>query len=328
MEQHLTDVELKSGEAMRIVRVTAPAPDWKDRIVPFLEHKGQPWVWQMELAFDEGLPGARQHYYLGVLETGEVVGNIMTTESMDRPVGILGHVFTPPEHRRKGICSALMAALTEDFRARAGRAMFLHTGHDSPPYHIYASWGFVGYRDTGAMAWLPEDGFWGTQFAPRPVSVRDTHWGDWAPLEALSWVDTGWHVRSLFLDKFGFSGFEGTYIQVQQALREQRLRDFKVLAADDGAVMGYALLAHLGGFPGRPLALDLFVHPNFVEHAPELARAVELPRCEKVLAFADSASVGKPEALAAAGFEQEATLSGLLTDDGGNALDLLIFSRV
>ena len=327
MLEHLAEVELKSGEAMRIVRVSAPAPEWKERILPLLGHKGQPWLWQMEVALDEGLGECAQHYYLGALEGGEVVGNIMTTESMARPVGILGHVFTPPEHRRKGICSHLMEALTEDFRARKGRAMFLHTGYDSPPYHIYAAWGFEGYRETGAMAWLLEEGFWQEQFEPRPVSVRATEWADWAPLEALSWVDGGWYLRSVFLGIYGFSGFEGHYIRVQDALRDGRLRDFRVLVAEDGAVTGYALLGRLRSFPGAPLVLDMFVHPDFIEHATELAQAIEIPPGESTLTFADSASVGKLEALAAAGFAQEASLGGMLTDDRGNVLDLLILSR-
>ncbi|MGD9495011.1 MAG: GNAT family N-acetyltransferase [Armatimonadota bacterium] len=327
METHLTDVTLKSGEPMRIVRIDAPDPVWKDRILPFLQHKGDPWLWQMEVALGEGLGECAQHYYLGVLEGGEVVGNIMTTESMQPPIGILGHVFTPPEHRRKGICSRLMEALTEDFRARDGRAMFLHTGYDSPPYHIYAAWGFKGYRRTGAMAWVLEEGFWRKQFAPRPVHVRETDWADWAPLEALSWVDTGWHLRSVFLGIYGFGGFEGHYIRVQEALRGGRLMDFRVLAAEDGAVAGYALLGRLRSFPGEPLVLDMFVHPDFVKHATELAQAIEIPPGERTLAFADSASVGKLEALAAAGLAQEASLRGLLTDERGNLLDLLILSR-
>ncbi len=327
MQEHLCEMELKSGEAMRIVRVSAPAPEWKDRILPFLGHKGEPWLWQMDLALDEGLGECAQHYYLGVLETGEVVGNIMTTESMAPPIGILGHVFTPPEHRRKGICSRLMGALTEDFRARNGRAMFLHTGYDSPPYHIYASWGFEGYRETGAMAWVLEEEFWQKQFARRPVTARETTWGDWAPLEALSWVDTGWYLRSVWLGIYGFAGFEGTYLRVRRALGEGRLMDFKVLAADDGAVMGYALLGRLRSFPGAPLVLDMFVHPNFVEHAGLLAEAIDIPLGERTLAFADSASVGKLEALAGAGFAEEATLGDMLTDGRGHVLDLLILSR-
>lgn len=327
METHLSDVTLKSGEPMRIVRIDAPDPAWKDRILPFLQHKGDPWLWQMELALEKGLGACAQRYYLGVLDGGEVVGNIMTTESMEPPIGILGHVFTPPEHRRKGICSHLMVAVTEDFRARGGRAMFLHTGYDSPPYHIYAAHGFVGYRDTGTMAWMLEKDFWARQFAPRPVTVRATDWADWAPLEALSEVDTGWYVRSPQLDLYGFGGFEGQYIRVRRDLHEGRLLDFRVLAAEDGAVLGYALLGRYRRFPGEPLTLDIFVHPNFVEHAGELAQAVVGGHRGKMLAFGDSAAEGKSEALAAAGFSPEATVSRLVTDGAGNVLDLTIFSR-
>ena len=103
MVDTLGSVELKSGEQMEIVRVVPPEPEWRDRILPFLGHKGEPWQWQMEIAFREGMPGALQYYYEGLVD-GTIVGNIMTIESMDPPIGILGHVFTPAEQRRKGIC--------------------------------------------------------------------------------------------------------------------------------------------------------------------------------------------------------------------------------
>lgn len=326
MVDTLGTVELKSGEDMQIVRVVPPEPDWRDRILPFLGHKGEPWQWQMEVAFDEGLPGATQYFYEGVLE-GAIVGNIMTVESMEPPIGILGHVYTPPEQRRKGIASRLMAALTEDFRARNGRAMFLHTGYDTPPYHIYASWGFVGYRDTGTMAWVLEDGFRGKQFAPRTVRPRASHWGDWPALEALSEVDEGWYVRSVYLNQHGFGGFEGQYLQVRRGLMEGRIRDFKVLAADDGAAMGYALLAPWKAFPGTPMVLDTFVHPDFTDEAPALVQAVDLPDDRRVLAFSDSGSSGRAEALQSVGFAEEAAIRRAVTDDAGNTIDLTVFAR-
>ncbi len=326
MVDALGTVELKSGEQMEIVRVVAPEPEWADRILPFLAHKIEPWQWQMQVAFSEGLPGAVQYYYEGVLD-GTIVGNIMTVEAMDAPIGILGHVFTPPEQRRKGIASRLMEALTADFRARNGRALFLHTGYDTPPYHIYEAWGFVGYRDTGAMAWVLEDDFWAKQFAPRPVAPRETNWGDWAALEALGEVDTGWHIRSIFLNQHGFGGFEGPYLYVRRGLMEERIRDFKVLAADDGAAMGFALLAPWKAFPGAPLVLDTFVHPAFTDEAPALVQAVALPDDERVLAFSDLGSVGRAEALHSVGFAELATLPRAVTDGAGNAIDLKIFSR-
>lgn len=325
MVDALGHVELKSGEGMEIVRVTAPDAEWKERILPFLSHKGQPWQWQMETSFNEGLAGATQYFYLGVLDD-EIVGNIMTTESMDPPIGILGHVYTPPEHRRKGICTHLMRALTEDFRDRDGRAMFLHTGYDSAPYHIYASWGFEGYRDTGTMRWVREPDFWANQFAPRPVEPSETHWGDWAGLEALSEVDEGWFVRSVYLAQHGFGGFEGQYIRVRRGLAEGRIDDFKVLRADDGAVMGYALLGRWKAFPGAPLVLDSFVHPNFVGDAVALMQSMDLPGNERVLALSEVGAVGRAQALNAVGFTEGATLAGAVTDDAGNTLDLMVFA--
>lgn len=327
MHETLGTVELKSGETMHIVRVTAPDDEWKDRILPLLGHKGQPWQWQMEIAFDEQLEGLQQHFYVGALDSGEVVGNIMHVEAMVPPIAILGHVFTPPEHRRKGICSHLMEALTGDFRARNGRAVFLHTGYDSAPYHIYAQWDFVGYRDTGSMAWLPEEDFFEKQFAPRPVSVRETRWGDWPALEALAEVDRGWHLRSVFLDLHGFGSFEGAYLRVRRGMVDGLVRDFRVLAAEDGAVMGYALLGRWGAFPGDPLALDLFVHPDFEDNAEELAAAIDLPEEERVIAFADGESPRKAEALEAAGMKREAALPEMVTDGEGKARDVLIFRR-
>ncbi len=326
MVDTLGTVELKSGEQMEIVRVVPPEADWAERILPFLAHKIEPWQWQMQVAFSEGLPGAVQYYYEGVLD-GTVVGNIMTIEAMEAPIGILGHVFTPPEQRRKGIASRLMEALTGDFRARDGRALFLHTGYDTPPYHIYEDWGFVGYRDTGTMAWLLEEDFWAKQFAPRPVAARETNWGDWAALEALSEVDSGWHIRSVFLNQHGFGGFEGPYLHIRRGLMEERIRDFKVLAADDGTAMGFALLAPWQAFPGAPLVLDTFVHPNFIDEAPALVQAIDLPDDERVLALSDSGSEGRAEALESAGFAEEATIRGAVTDDDGNTLDLMVFSR-
>lgn len=326
MVDTLGSVELKSGEQMEIVRVVPPEPEWRDRILPFLGHKGEPWQWQMDIAFSEGMPGALQYYYEGLVD-GTIVGNIMTIESMDPPIGILGHVFTPPEQRRKGICSRLMEAVTDDFRARNGRALFLHTGYDSPPYHIYEEWGFVGYRDTGTMAWVLEDDFAAKQFAPRPVMVRETHWGDWATLEALAEVEEGWHIRSVYLNQHGFGGFEGQYLNVRRGLVEGRISDFRLLSAEDGAVVGYALLAPWRAFPGAPLVLDTFVHPNFIEQAPALVQAVDLPGDQRVLAISDSASEGRAEALRSAGFSEEATITRALTSDAGDHLDLIVFAR-
>ncbi|MCD6361351.1 MAG: GNAT family N-acetyltransferase [Armatimonadetes bacterium] len=327
MEQKLAEVTLKSGEPMSVIKVTAPAPEWQERILPFLQHKGDPWLWQMKSAIAEGLPGADQHFFEGVLEDGTIVGNITTVEAHDPPIGLLQHVFTPPEHRRKGIASALMRALCDDFQARGGRVMYLHTGHDSPPYHIYASYGFAGHEDTGAMSWTLEEGFREKYFAPAPAQVHDTDWCDWVPLEALSWTVEGWRMRSFLLGKYGFSGFEGDYPRLRKAMEEGQVRDFKVLRTDAGVVAGYAFAFALRGWPGAPWGLDMFVHPNFEDDAARLAAAVELPDDTPVVAWSDSGADAKNSALEAAGLRRAGAIAGLLEEPSGGKLDAVIYSR-
>lgn len=327
MEQKLSEVTLKSGEPMNVIKVSAPAPAWQDRILPFLQHKGDPWLWQMKNAIAEGLPGAAQHFFEGVLADGTVVGNITTVEAHDPPIGLLQHVFTPPEQRRKGIASALMQALCDDFRARDGRVMYLHTGHDSAPYHIYESYGFVGYKDTGAMAWTLDEGFQERYFASAPTTVHDADWCDWVPLEALSWTVGGWQMRSFYLRKFGFAGFEGDFIRLRKDQEEGRVRDFRVLRTETGTVAGYAFLATWSHWPGRPLGLDMFVHPSFEADAGKLAAALDIPDGAQVIAWSDAGAEAGNAALEAIGLTRTGSIARLLSHPGGDELDAVIYSR-
>ncbi len=327
MEHTLAEVTLKSGEAMTVVKVVAPAPDWRDRILPFLQHKGDPWLWQMGTAFDEGLGDATMNFFEGVLDDGTIIGNITTAESHDRPIGLLQHVFTPEAQRRKGICSHLMQALCDDFRARDGRVMYLHTGHDSAPYHIYESFGFVGYEDTGSMALTLDESFRSDYFWPAETTVHDTDWVDWVPLEALSETVSGWQMRNFYLGKYGFSGFEADYIRLRKDMASGNVQQFKVLRTEAGAVPGYAMLGRCGHWPGKPFALDAFVHPHFYGDTAKLIDAIELPEDETVLAFADSSSCPKLDALSARGFAQLGAVPGLLASPKSSPLDLIIACR-
>jgi len=69
------------------------------------------------------------------------------------------------------------------------------------------------------------------------------------------------------------------------------------------------------------------VHPDFADEAPALVQAVDLPDDRRVLAFSDSGSAGRAEALRSVGFAEEATVRRAMTDDEGNALGLKIYAR-
>jgi GNAT superfamily N-acetyltransferase len=325
MQSRLDTVLLKSGEHLDVVKVVCPEPEWAERILPFLSHKGPHWLKPLRVAFAEGLPPLTLNFFEGVI--GDViVGNITTIEHLSRPVAILQHVFTDPAHRRKGVANHLMRALTDDFRARGGRAMYLGTGYDSPPYWIYHSFGFRGRGETGKMNWFLEDGFEADYFAEGPTEVRDTCWGDWATLEALHALMQGWYLRSFTMSQYGHGGYESEYPALRSALEEGRVLEVKELVKHDGALVGHVYLAKWDAWKGSPLMLELFMHPNFYADGERLVGALAFPEGLKVCALADETSPEKAAILEACGFEREGLLKRQIEGPDG-WLDVAIYGR-
>jgi hypothetical protein len=317
-------MELKTGETMDIFRVTAPDAEFRERILAFLHHKGQPWQIPMEQHLQAELEGLGQHFYIGVVGE-EIIGNASSVEGLERPVGILQHVFTPPARRRQGICSAIIRAYVEDFDARGGRAAYLHTGYDSAAYHIYKAAGFVGYRQTGIMERFPDPHFHEDFWAPRPVTVRDTRWADWALLDALFGIVDGWFLRSIYGHHWGRSGYEGQYVHNRKDLVEGRIAEIKVLEAENGAVVGVAYTVRDHVFHGDTWLLEVFVHPNHSGERERLLAAVNLRLGAKVHCYCDPTQPEKARMLEAVGFTPEATLPRQVRA-GETWLDLTIYA--
>lgn len=307
MKTPLGSAQLKTGETMDIVRVSAPDAEFRDPVLAFLAHKGPDWQVPMEQNLNAPLEGLSQHFYLGLVGD-DIVGNASSVEGSRRPVGILQHVFTDSERRRQGICSAIIGAYAEDFVARGGRAAYLHTGYQSPAYYIYQSAGFVGYRETGAMEWFPDVTFREHHFSHAPVAVRDTRWEDWALLEALYGVEEGWYLRSIHYRQWGRSGYEGEYLALRRELREGNVQQAKVLVAKNGAIVGHTYLWRNNMFPGGMWTLDFFVHPSFRDDAGVLLEALDLGGMGKIQCFVDAAQPEKADLLRQQRFEHEATL--------------------
>jgi ribosomal protein S18 acetylase RimI-like enzyme len=321
----LAEVVLKSGENMQVIKTTAPEPAWIDRILPFLAHKGDRWLRPMRCAYEGGLDDLILNDFLGVLEDGTVVGNITTVEHLG--VAVLQHVFTPPEHRRKGICDALMAGLCQDFQGRGGRAMYLGTGHDSPPFHIYERFGFRGRGDSGKMTWLPDAGFDTTHFSPGEASVRGTRWDDWPLLEALYAVSGQWQLKGYHFGQIGHSGYEGEYPELRKSMDEGGILDAKVLCKADGAIVGHALLGVQPVWKPKALVLDCMLHANFYDQAAALLGAISIPVGRKVQAFCDETATAKMTALEALGFQREGVFARQMEDENHRALDVVVYGR-
>lgn len=316
-------VSLKSGEQAQLVQIVTPEPAWTDRLLPFLAHKGEPWMWPMKLALDEGIPGIRMNFFEVVLD-GQIAGNITTVDA--HGVGMLQHVFTNPDQRRKGICQVLMQALTEDFVARGGSAMYLGTGYDSPPFWIYHSFGFRSILETGSMKWLPDAGFEQEYFGAGDTTVRDAEWRDWPALEALYLNEQGWYLRGMACNHYGHSSYEGVYPGLRRAMEQRRVQQMKVLVKGEAGVMGHVMVGVQPWWRGEPYVLDCFVHPNFTGETERLLRAVGLPADRKVQSYCDAGAPEKMAALEAVGFEREAVL-GRQIRRGDDWVDVTVYAR-
>lgn len=304
MYRLLGSARLKDGGRLEIGVVEAPDAEHAEEISSFLGHKGGLWEWHIERAVAGPLDDLETRFYVGKFEGG-VVSQIMTVESGG--VGILGHVFTEPENRRRGACQAVMEAQMSDFEGRGGQALYLGTGFDSPPYHIYKRNGFRSvYPRQGFMSYFADAHFDKRHFTAREASARHVRWGDWGPLTALTGMLKGDWLRSVLWRIEGPSNFEGGFLELKKRLEDENdSLQARILETADGARVGAASLAPHPVWRGRQM-LDVLCHPNFWEQAPALIDA--LGEGGAVHAYADEASEAKIAALKRAGFKAEARL--------------------
>ena len=168
----LGSVHLKSGEKVEIGVVSGPDLEWAERVEKLLGHKGPVWQWQNSATVRREL-GIEPCFYL-LHRQGEPLANVATFTY--RGVGHFGHVWTRPADRRQGAASQLMGLQMAHFGMQGGKALFLGTGYDSAPYHIYASHGFVGLEPkSGQMEYYAQSKarFEAEYFAKEAVQVEE-----------------------------------------------------------------------------------------------------------------------------------------------------------
>lgn len=332
MHEELATETLRSGEAMRVERVAAPDAEREKQILPFLGHKPGGYRAHIEASFAGKCDELETRYYVGLTDDAGMVGNIMTVESGG--VGILGHVHTREDQRRKGICNAIMAHQMEDFRQRGGHVLMLGTGYQSPPYRIYESFGFrdLPGASPGVM-WYRSEGdgtdFLARFFAPgasvRAVPMRWKHW----PLVALLAAQpSDVYLRSLTLNAWGVSLLEGPFCYYMSEWGENPRAAATVLESGTGAVTGVATRVPRKHWPDS-LLLDVFAHPN-ANPADIAALIGSLPAPEqtrKVVCHADPRDTAKIAALEQAGFTREAVLINQFRE-GNQWRDAYLYAQV
>lgn len=324
MYEILGETTLKSDEVMEVGVINAPDQPHADEIKKFLAHKPQFFDWHIERCVTESLDELETRFYVGKVD-GIIITNIMTVEHDG--IGILGHVYTLPDQRRKGACKGTMAFQMEDFRQRNGRALYLGTGYNGHPYRIYHSFGFESvYPETGFMKYHVNDNFEETYFAPTTAHPKDVEWHDWPKLTALSAIVEWDILRSLLWNVYGPTNLESGFLTFKHTFEvSDVLDDAKFLATQDSTIVGWATVNRDSKWRHNIALLDLFFHPNFIDSVPSLLSSLKFPEL-KVQCYIDSTAEKKAEVLENAGFSCEGRFKNQI-EFRGEKYDVLVFGR-
>lgn len=323
MFRDLGCVDLKTGERVGVGIVHGPDEAWAARIEPLLAHKGDPWNWQNSevLRRDTGMDA---RFYI-LHREGVPFANILT--AVVNGAGLLGHVWTNPEDRRKGAIAALMPLLIEDFLASGGTALNLGTGYDTAPFHIYRRFGFEGIEPLSGYMTLYKGGkaeFEATYFGAGPREIGPVAWRDWPVLPFLFLNDFPGVVRCVPMGIVGRVSSEAGVLPILHGSRQASV----LRHAITGAALGFATCAPDRLWAETYLA-DVYCHPNEWERAPELLEALALPAGSRCMAYTDAMCPTKADALKAAGFEPAGSLENWVASDaaGTGRVDVRIWRR-
>lgn len=173
---------------MKPLLIVPPAPERWPALSGLLGHKGPLWLEDIEKRLREGVPDAHDAFAIAG-QGSELVANACIMRRGD--VGILGHVFTRPDHRRRGFSRRLIEALLAWFDMTGGRWLYL--GCRTELVELYEKFGFhLLHRVTTAVM---DDATMlrrapGVGDDPLPdsageVEIRDVTRADWPLLVAL-----------------------------------------------------------------------------------------------------------------------------------------------
>jgi hypothetical protein len=229
-----------------------------------------------------------------------------------RGAGILGHVYTLPEWRRRGALSLLMKAQMRDVAELPLDVVTLSTGFNSAAYGIYAHFGFRSVADgSGHMVWSSGSAAAEKFFAPGECTVHPMRWDDWA---AYSWatlqpVDAAEpRPRSAAFGIAGQSSSEGPFVWLMQSALGRRSSHL-ILQSTTGAVTGWCHLVPAQVPLSRARILDLHALPGFEAYLPQLLEHLEWPD-EPVACALTAPLEAYRAALAAHGFGPDPALAG------------------
>jgi hypothetical protein len=206
--------------------------------------------------------------------------------------------------------SHLMQAVMDDFKTR-GSALYLGTGYDTAPYHMYAKYGFKGIEpNSGTMRYLASADFDEKYFAPAPATIRALDWRHYPASPALFTASIPGVIRNLPLGLIGRRNSVGAIFEFLKKMREDvsSCGGFG-LQKENGALVGLAAWDCDPAWPDVA-RVDVFCHPDFWNYGPELLDSLlqTIPDSRRgLLAYSDMRCPQKSDLLQQAGFSHKAT---------------------
>lgn len=325
-------VELRTGEEL-VVRVMEP---------PLLDYarktKGSEllqWCW--EQIREEMLGGHMKQwlyapYFLGEID-GELVASMTYYTPTDtRDVGVVEFVQTAEAHREKGIASAVLGRLVEQFTGAGGLALYLCTTNPAagPLYEQHGFWYHVGdgMRYLSPEAQDFDDTYLAFTGSAKP---RDATWGDLPRASVLyNHPEPNWLIKDYLTQTFRNTRYESHFLKLMRRVEDDR-GAFVVLESPEKRVVGAAALERSDSYLEQHVAtLSFRVAPEYLrqtrdllEAAADRARAQSITILEVYLADYDRE---QKELLTAAGFSEEARLRNRLRN-GDEWMDMVVFTK-
>lgn len=324
MYTKISDAVLKTGEKIEFGVLITPDKEYRDKIIPLLGHKGQPWVWQMEESFNGKSLELENRFYIGTID-GKIVSNITIVEHNN--IGIFTHVYTVPEHRKKGICNLLIEITMSDCRKRGCKVLTLQVGYGTSAYKIYYNAGFRSLTEgSGCMRldFVPD--VEKKCFEQIQANVRSAQWKDWPTAVFLYSIQNKAYVRNYKYELLGPSIFERGFLEMSKEMETDKSIDMKILESERSSVAGVATVCPDEKWGSKTYLLDIFYHPDFVSSASKLLDSIIFPKA-KVQCYLDSNSEDRIKLIEKYGFKQEGIFKKHITYNQ-KPIDVLIFSKI
>jgi GNAT superfamily N-acetyltransferase len=323
---------LKTGETLRVTSIPAAGAGLSQQrletVHDLIVQPRTPWFSAAERKhLDGALRGsfrgvARDHFVVGWIGE-EAVGNVYYGTADGLPdIGLMAYVITAPEHRGKGICSALARVAVDCFVGEGG--VCLHLGTNNPAArNVYQGCGFRAYNGQvmrylrPGLAW---DGFDDDYYAwAGPAQVRPGQWGDLARVGALYVAPHRWFVKDYPQRIYSHPAIVhqrcGSILPSMMDNAIEGEGGLWVLENPAGRIVGAATATRWDSkAQGHAPVLDLLVAPSYVRQAAELLLAVLEAQlaagAEQVQIYIASCDREKAGLVRNIGFRHEATLAG------------------